>query len=94
MGVDGKTEVQAKRLAKLHLTLGAAEITAHDVAVIPRQIYPVSGPEVAGLCGADLWAGRGWRFDYPNRRLILSPVDHGAESLSKSADFNSHPQFR
>lgn len=71
MGVDGVTEVPAKRLDSLRLTVGAAEIILYHVSVLNRVLYPVTKQEVAGLCGADLLARRSWRLDYPNRRLIL-----------------------
>ncbi len=72
-GVDGSTQVPARRLPALSLRIGNAKIILDGIAVINRPLYPVQGEAVAGLLGADVLAGRGWRLDYPNRRLILEP---------------------
>ena len=72
-GVDGTTQVPAKRLARLPLRIGTAEMILSDVPVINKTLYPVRDQAVAGLLGADVLAGCSWRLDYPNRRLELKP---------------------
>lgn len=66
VGIDGKEEVEVKKLEALNVSISNINIELNNLTVLDRDVFPTTHYKVQGLLGSDLIENRVLRLDYRN----------------------------
>lgn len=71
VGIDGREEIEVKKLEALNLKVCGNEIVLKSLTLLDREVFPTKRFKVQGLLGADLIENRVLWLDFKSNKFLI-----------------------